>query len=49
MTDLELYKRYHDSETTDALKQSDFKTLKQRANYGNRDAAFYVGMIEACK
>lgn len=48
MTDLELYKRYHDPETPEALKQSDFKVLKQRANYGNRYAAYYVGMIEAC-
>jgi hypothetical protein len=48
MTNLELYERYHDPNTTDALKQSDFKVLKQRASYGNRDAAFYVSMIEAC-
>lgn len=48
MTNKQLYDSYCDDSITSALRADRLKTLKQRANYGDRNAAYYVRLIEAC-
>jgi hypothetical protein len=45
MSNQELYDSYRAKDSTDALKAHRLKTLRDRANRGNKDAQRWLAMI----